>query len=136
MKITILDDYFDTLRTLPSFRKLDGHQVDIWTNRRDRCRLRPGIRMNVLVWAREASRSRARNDGYEVAATQASFYETCDVVSLHLRLVGETRSIVTAHDLSRMKPAALLVNTSRAGLIEPGALVSALEAGRLRDGRG
>jgi len=52
------------------------------------------------------------------------------VVSLHLRLVPATRGIVGAADLARMKPLALIVNTSRAGLIEPGALVDALEAGR------
>ena len=86
--------------------------------------------MNVLVWAREASRQQARHDGYETAASREMFYEQCDVVSLHMRLVPATRAIVTAADLQRMKPAALLVNTSRAGLIEPGALVAALQSGR------
>ena len=253
MNITILDDYFDTLRTLPCFRKLDGHHVEVWTDhvqdidalaerlkdtevlvlirerteiraplleRLDRLRLisqrsvyphididactRRGVivssdqhagtpsyaaaeltwglilaamrqipqqmrslqagdwqigvghtlrgktlgihgygrigstvagygrafGMNVLVWAQRGV-ARARGaDGYAVAPTQAAFYEQSDVVSLHMRLVPATRGIVTAADLSRMKPTALLVNTSRAPLIEPGALVAALRAGR------
>jgi D-3-phosphoglycerate dehydrogenase len=253
MKVTILDDYFDTLRTLPCFRKLDGHRVDIWNDHiqetdalaerlkdtealvliRERTQIRapllerldklelisqrsvyphidvdactrhgvivssdqhPGtpsyaaaeltwglilaamrqipqqmrslrkgnwqigvgntlrgrtlgihgygrigsavagygtaFGMKVLVWARESSLQRARLDGYAVAPSKRAFYEECDVVSLHMRLVNETRGIVTAADLSRMKPTALLVNTSRAPLIEPGALVHALCAGR------
>jgi D-3-phosphoglycerate dehydrogenase len=253
MNITILDDYFDTLRTLPCFRKLNGHDVTIWTDhvtdvsvlagrledtevlvlirertavtaplleRLDKLRLisqrsvyphididactrrgvivssdqHPGtpsyataeltwgliiaafrqipqqmrslqegrwqigvghtlrgktlgihgygrigatvagygraFGMHVLVWARDASRQHARDDGYETAASREMFYEQSDVVSLHMRLVPATRGIVTAADLRRMKPTALLVNTSRAGLIEPGALVAALGAGR------
>jgi D-3-phosphoglycerate dehydrogenase len=86
--------------------------------------------MNVVVWARETSRERARQEGFAVAASKAEFFEQSDVVSLHMRLVDATRGIVTADDLARMKPTALLVNTSRAQLIEPGALVVALEAGR------
>ncbi len=86
--------------------------------------------MHVLVWAREASRQRARSDGYAVARNKRAFFESCDVISLHMRLVKETRAIVTRGDLSCMKPSALLVNTSRAPLIEPGALVDALRAGR------
>src|SRR5207244_7072259 len=85
--------------------------------------------MNVLVWAREASLQRAHNDGHAVAQSKRSFFESCDVISLHMRLVKETRGIVTSDDLSRMKPTACLVNTSRAPLIEPGALVDALRAG-------
>jgi D-3-phosphoglycerate dehydrogenase len=253
MNITILDDYFDTLRTLPCFRKLDGHNVTIWTDHvqdvavladrlketevlvliRERTEVRApllerldtlrmisqrsvyphididactrrgvivssdqhagtpsyaaaeltwglilaavrhipqqmrslqegrwqigvghtlrgktlGIHgygrigatvagyghafgMNVLVWAREVSRQRARDDGYSVAASREAFYEQSDVASLHMRLVPATRGIVSGADLQRMKPSALLVNTSRAGLIEPGALVSALRSGR------
>ena len=253
MRITILDDYFDTLRTLSCFRKLDGHQVDIWTDHvqktdalaerlkdtevlvliRERTEIRApllecldklrlisqrsvyphidiaactragvivssglhadtpsyataeltwalilaamrqlpqqmrslragtwqmgightlrgktlGIHgygrigravasygeafgMRVLVWARQPSLVRARTDGHEVAPNRAAFYEQCDVVSLHMRLVPDTRGIVTAADLGRMRPAALLVNTSRAALIEPGALVEALRTGR------
>ena len=253
MRITILDDYFDTLRTLPCFRKLDAHQIEIWNDHvqetgalaerlkdtealvliRERTAIRAplleqlhklrlisqrsvyphididactrrgvivsssqhagspsyaaaeltwglilaamrqipqqmrslqagdwqngvghtlrgkilGIHgygrigsvvagygkafgMNVLVWARQASRLRAQSDGHEVAPNQRVFYERSDVVSLHMRLVNETRGIVTAADLSHMKPTALLVNTSRAQLIEPDALVHALRAGR------
>jgi D-3-phosphoglycerate dehydrogenase len=253
MNITILDDYFDTLRTLPCFRKLDGHRVTIWTDHvadvavlaerlkdtevlvliRERTEVRApllerleklrlisqrsvyphididactrrgvivssdqhagtpsyaaaeltwglivaafrqipqqmralqegrwqigvgytlrgktlGIHgygrigatvagygrafgMNVLVWAREASRQRAREEGYQTAPTREALYEQSDVVSLHMRLVPATRAIVAAADLQRMKPTALLVNTSRAGLIETGALVTALRSGR------
>jgi D-3-phosphoglycerate dehydrogenase len=86
--------------------------------------------MNVLVWAREASRDRAREEGFAVAESKAAFFEQSDVLSVHLRLVDATRHIVTADDLTRMKPTALLVNTSRASLIESGALVMALRAGR------
>jgi D-3-phosphoglycerate dehydrogenase / 2-oxoglutarate reductase len=86
--------------------------------------------MKVLVWARPEARERAVADGYEAAASREQFYEDCDIVSLHMRLVDATRHCVTAADLARMKSTALLVNTSRAALIEPGALVAALEAGR------
>lgn len=86
--------------------------------------------MNVLVWAREATRERARAEGWAVAPSKEAFFEQCDIISLHMRLVDATRHIVTAADLARMKPSALLVNTSRAPLIEPGALVAALRAGR------
>jgi D-3-phosphoglycerate dehydrogenase len=253
MKISILDDYHDTLRTLECFKKLDGHDVTIWTDHvqaidelaerlrhtevlvlfRERTRIEaallgrlPALRlisqrsvyphidigactrlgivvssdlhpgtpsyataeltwalvlsavrkipqqvaalkgarwqtgvgstlrgktlgifgygrigrvvagygasfgMHLLVWAREASLTRARADGYPTAGSKAEFFERCDVLSLHMRLVDATRGIVTATDLARMKPTALLVNTSRAGLIEPGALVNALRAGR------
>ncbi len=86
--------------------------------------------MNVLVWAREASRDRARSDGWIAAASKDAFLEQCDIVSLHMRLVPDTRAIVTAADLGHMRPTALIVNTSRAGLIAPDALVNALRAGR------
>jgi D-3-phosphoglycerate dehydrogenase / 2-oxoglutarate reductase len=253
MRVTILDDYFDTLRTLLCFRKLDGHQVEIWNDhvqeidalaerlkdtevlvlirerteiraplleRLDKLRLisqrsvyphidvetctRRGVivsssqhsgspsyaaaeltwglilaamrqipqqmrslrsghwqigigntlrgktlgihgygrigsvvagygkafGMHVLVWARDASRYRAQAAGYAIASSKGALYEESDVVSLHMRLVEDTRGIVTAADLARMSPSALLVNTSRAQLIEPGALVRALRAGR------
>ena len=253
MNITILDDYFDTLRALPCFRKLDGHQVTVWNDHvqdtdalavrladaealvlfRERTKIRtpllerlPKLRlisqrsvyphidietcsrlgivvsssqhpgtpsyaaaelcwglilsamrqipqqmaalksgqwqigvgsslrgktlglygygriaeavatyakafdMNVLVWAREASREKARRDGLEVAASKSEFFAVSDIVSLQMRLVDATRHIVTAADLACMKPTALLVNTSRAPLIEPGALVAALLTGR------
>ena len=253
MKVSILDDYFDTLRTLPCFHKLDGHEVRVWNDHtqdidelttrlrdaqvlvliRERTQIRgpllerldalrlisqrsvyphididactrrgvivssdqhagspsyaaaeltfglilaamrripqqmfalragtwqigvgdsvrgktlgiygygrigatvagygKAFGMNVLVWAREASLQRARSDGHAVAQSRRAFFESCDVISLHMRLVKETRGIVTLADLSRMKPTALLVNTSRAPLIESGALVEALCAGR------
>lgn len=86
--------------------------------------------MKVLVWAREATRKQAAAEGYAAARSKEAFFEECDVITLHMRLVEATRGIVTAADLARMKPTALIVNTSRAPLIEPGALVNALKAGR------
>jgi D-3-phosphoglycerate dehydrogenase / 2-oxoglutarate reductase len=253
VKVTILDDYFDTLRTLPCFRKLDGHEVTVWTDHvqevdalaerlreaeaivliRERTHIRapllerlPKLRlisqrsvyphidieactrhgvivssnlhadspsyaaaelswalilaamrqipqqmaslqrgdwqmgigrtlrgqtlgvfgygrigrvvadyalafgMKVLIWAREDSLARARADGFTTAASKAAFFEECDIISLQMRLVPATRGIVTAADLARMKPTALIVNTSRAPLIASGALVEALRAGR------
>jgi len=84
----------------------------------------------VQVWEREASLARARADGCLVAASREAFYESSDIVSLHMRLVDATRGIVTANDLGRMKPTALIVNTSRAQLIAKEALVDALRSGR------
>jgi len=253
VKITILDDYFDTLRTLPCFAKLAGHEVKIWNDHlqdvdrladrladtemlvliRERTKIRTpllerlprlrlisqrsvyphidvdtctrlgvivsssqhpgtpsygtaeftwglllaamrqipqqvaslkaghwqmgvgsGLRgkvlgiygygrigstvagygrafgMQVQIWAREAARAKAVADGYAAADSKEAFFETSDIVSLHLRLVDATRGIVTADDLARMKSTALLVNTSRAALIAPGVLVRALKAGR------
>jgi D-3-phosphoglycerate dehydrogenase len=86
--------------------------------------------MDVVAWSREESLKRARADGYETARSKAEFFERCDVISLHLRLLPATRHIVKAEDLARMRLTAMLVNTSRAPLIEPGALVAALRAGR------
>lgn len=86
--------------------------------------------MNVLVWARAETLPQAQTDGYETAPSKEAFFERCDVVSLHMRSVSATRGIVTSDDLARMQPTALLVNTSRAALIEPDALVAALRAGR------
>jgi D-3-phosphoglycerate dehydrogenase len=86
--------------------------------------------MRVLVWGRDASREQAQADGFEVAASKAEFFEQADVLTLHLRLNEATRSIVTLDDLSLMKPTALIVNTSRAELIAPDALVAALNRGR------
>jgi D-3-phosphoglycerate dehydrogenase len=86
--------------------------------------------MRVVVWGREASLERAKADGFEVAASKAEFFQQCDVLSLHLRLNTETQGIVTLEDLSRMKPTALFVNTSRAELLEPDALIAALNRGR------
>jgi D-3-phosphoglycerate dehydrogenase len=86
--------------------------------------------MNVVIWGRESSKSQAILDGYSVAESQEAFFSECDVLSLHLRLTDQTTSIVKAEDLARMKPTALLVNTSRAELIEPDALIGALNKGR------
>lgn len=86
--------------------------------------------MKVLVWGREDSHTRAHANGIEVAASKNALFREADVLSLHLPLLEETRGIVSARDLAQMKSSALLVNTSRAGLIEPGALEEALRAGR------
>ena len=86
--------------------------------------------MRVHVWGREAAHAKAIADGYVGAKSKQTFFEECDVITLHMRLVGATRGIVTAGDLARMKPTAIFVNTSRAGLVERGALVQALGNGR------
>jgi D-3-phosphoglycerate dehydrogenase / 2-oxoglutarate reductase len=86
--------------------------------------------MKILAWGREASLERAKADGYQAAASRTAFFEESDIVTLHIRLNDATRGLITAADLALMKPAALLVNTSRAPLIEPGALVKALQNGR------
>lgn len=86
--------------------------------------------MELLIWASESSRERARSEGFQTAPSKEAFFASCDVISLHLRLYDSTRGIVTGADLAHMKPTALLVNTSRAQLIEEGALVEALRAGR------
>lgn len=86
--------------------------------------------MDVLIWARPSSLDRARAEGFAAAASAEAFFTEADVISLHMRLVDATRGIVTAADLARMKPTALIVNTSRAALIAPGALVEALNGGR------
>lgn len=86
--------------------------------------------MQVLVWGSEASRRQAADDGYAVAPSKEDLFAQSDVLSLHLRLCDATRGIVRGDDLARMKPDALLVNTSRAELIGPDALEAALQAGR------
>ena len=86
--------------------------------------------MKVLVWGSQNSRGQAVADGYMAAATREDFFSECDVISLHLRLNDETQGIVRLEDLSRMKPTALLVNTSRAELVETDALIAALNRGR------
>jgi D-3-phosphoglycerate dehydrogenase / 2-oxoglutarate reductase len=89
-----------------------------------------GLGMKVLVWGQQRSAERATAAGYEAAASKEDFFARSDVMSLHVRLKADTRGIVGAADLARMKPTALIINTSRAELIAPGALVAALEAGR------
>ena len=86
--------------------------------------------MEVVWWGSEAGRERARAAGETVAESRAEFFSTSDVVSIHVRLKPETRGIVTSGDLAAMRPDAVFVNTSRAGLVEPGALLAALDAGR------
>jgi D-3-phosphoglycerate dehydrogenase / 2-oxoglutarate reductase len=88
------------------------------------------FRMNVQFWASEGSRERAKADGWHVPESREAFFATSDVLSLHVRLYPTTRGLITAADLAAMKSTALLVNTSRAPLIEPGALVAALKTGR------
>ena len=86
--------------------------------------------MSVMVWGRDQSRELASQDGYDLATSQSELFDHADVLTLHLRLNDQTRSIVRLEDLTRMKPTALLVNTSRAELIESDALISALNRGR------
>jgi D-3-phosphoglycerate dehydrogenase len=86
--------------------------------------------MRVVCWGREGSTARAREAGFEVASSREAFFENADVISIHLPLNKETRGIVKADDLARMKPTALIVNTSRAPLIVEGALAEALKRGR------
>jgi D-3-phosphoglycerate dehydrogenase len=89
-----------------------------------------GLGMNILVWGRQASRRKAAAAGYAVAQSQQALFERSDVLSLHVRLARRTYGIVASDDLDRMKPTALLVNTARAELIQPGALLAALRKGR------
>ncbi|GAB3188077.1 D-2-hydroxyacid dehydrogenase family protein [Hydrogenophaga aquatica] len=86
--------------------------------------------MRVMVWGSEASCQRAADDGYDTAASKEAFFSACDVLSLHLRLAEGNIGCVKLEDLALMKPTALLVNTSRAELIQPDALVGALNRGR------
>jgi len=86
--------------------------------------------MDIVVWGREASREKALNDGLTVALSKDDFFSRSDILSLHLRLNDDTKHIVKLDDLSKMKPTSLLVNTSRAELIEPEALIAALNRGR------
>lgn len=86
--------------------------------------------MDVVWWGSEDGRRRAALDGQRVAANREAFFADADVVSLHVRLKPETRSLISAEDLLTMKPSSVFVNTSRAGLVAPGALEAALDAGR------
>jgi D-3-phosphoglycerate dehydrogenase len=90
----------------------------------------PALGMRVLVWGREGSLDAARKAGYDIAQSKDQLFAQSDVLSLHLRLNAQTKGIVAAADLARMKSTALLVNTARAELIQPGALVEALKRGR------
>jgi D-3-phosphoglycerate dehydrogenase len=113
--------------------KLEGKTLGVWGYGKIGQRVAGYGRafgMNVTVWGSEGSRESARADGFLPAPTREAFFDVCDVLSLHLRLVPETRGLVTLDDLSRMKATALFVNTSRAELLTEGALVSALNRGR------
>jgi D-3-phosphoglycerate dehydrogenase len=114
-------------------RRLAGRTLGIWGLGRiggHLARYGRAFGMEVLVWGRDGSLERAREQGYAVAPDRASLFAASDVLSVHLPLNESTRGIVTAEDLRRMGPEALFVNTSRAGLVEPGALEQALRAGR------
>lgn len=114
-------------------RALHGDVLGIWGYGRIGQRVAAygkAFGMQVLVWGSEAGRQRAAADRCLVADSQAAFFEQADVISLHLRLHEATQGIVGVDDLARMKPTALLVNASRAGLVQPGAIERALELGR------
>jgi D-3-phosphoglycerate dehydrogenase len=89
-----------------------------------------GLGMEILVWGQKGSLAKATAAGYACAASQRDLFARADVLSLHVRLTRETHGIVTAADLAAMKPTALFVNTARAELVEPGALLAALRQGR------
>ncbi|GAB3839708.1 D-2-hydroxyacid dehydrogenase family protein [Hymenobacter jeollabukensis] len=114
-------------------RALQGQTLGIWgygkIGRRV-ARYAQAFEVPVLVWGSEASRRAAEADGHRAAASRAEFFATADIISLHLRLTDTTRYLIGPVDLARMKPDALLVNISRAELLQPGALLAALQAGR------
>lgn len=89
-----------------------------------------GFGMKVVWWGSKDGRARAQTDGETVAESREDFFARSDIISVHVRLKPETRGIITGEDFARMQPGALFVNTSRAGLIAPGALLDALNAGR------
>ena len=114
-------------------RSLNGLTLGIWGYGKIGQRIAnyaKAFGMDILVWGRQGSFERAEQDGHQVAASKAALFEQSDVLSLQLRLNDDTRDCVTAADLGLMKPDALIVNTSRAELIESGALYGALQAGR------
>lgn len=114
-------------------QQLSGQRLGVWSYGRIGRQVAGYGRafgMQVWVWGREASTAAARADGFEVAPSREAFFAQSDVISLHVRLSADTTGVVTADDLARMKPTALLVNTSRAELIARGALEHALAQGR------
>lgn len=113
--------------------QLQGSRLGIWSYGRIGQQLAAygkAFGMRVWVWGGSASSARAQADGFELAPSRQAFFSDSDVLSLHIRLTAATTAIVGEADLARMKPGALLVNTSRAELIAPGALVQALQRGR------
>jgi D-3-phosphoglycerate dehydrogenase len=131
------DGLWQTASIMPELntlgRKLKGRTLAVWGYGRIG-KLVAGygraFGMQVLVWGSETSRAAAVRDGYQTAASRDSFFAEADVLSLHLRLSEATRGLVTAADLTRMKPDALFVNTSRAELVAEGALELALRIGQ------
>ncbi len=114
-------------------RAVHGRMLGIWGYGRIGqrvARYAQAFGMQVMVWGSDEGRARARGDGLRVADSRAEFFSHADVLTLHLRLSDSTRHLITADDLALMKPDALLVNTSRAELLAPGALEAALKAGR------
>src|SRR5262249_54998774 len=114
-------------------RAVQGRVLGIWGYGRIGslvARYADAVEMDVLVWGSERGCERARADGHDTAGTKAELFERADVLTLHLRLTESTAGCVTAADLARMKPTALLVNTARAELVQQGALLVALDAGR------
>jgi D-3-phosphoglycerate dehydrogenase len=114
-------------------QQLQGQRLGVWSYGRIGQQVAAygkAFGMRVWVWGRSASCAQAQADGFEVAPSREAFFADSDIVSLHVRLNADTHGIVGAADLARMKSSALLVNTSRAELIAPGALVQALKAGR------
>jgi D-3-phosphoglycerate dehydrogenase len=131
------DGLWQTASLLPAHnrlgRVLKGKTLGIWGYGKIGCMVAAygkAFGMDVMVWGSDASRARAVQDGCRAAAAKQEFFAGADVLSLHLRLNDATRGIVTAHDLASMRPDALFVNTSRAELVEEGALQAALEQGR------
>lgn len=86
--------------------------------------------MDVRIWGSESSRQKALADGYSAFERREELFEQSDIVTLHLRLAEATRALITGDDLARMKPTSLLINTSRAEILEPDSLISALNRGR------
>jgi D-3-phosphoglycerate dehydrogenase len=114
-------------------RVVNGRRIGIWGYGRIGqrvARYAQAFGMQVSVWGSDASRAKAVADGFDAAPSREAFFADADIVTLHLRLSDATRALVQPDDLARMKPDALLVNTSRAELIGPGALEAALRAGR------
>ena len=113
--------------------RLHGHTLGIWSFGHIGsavARVGRAFGMKVLCWGREGSLARAKAEGFECAASREALFEQSDVLSLHIKSNAATHGIVKAADLARMKSTALIVNTSRAEIIEEGALVAALKQGR------
>ncbi len=113
--------------------RLYGQTLGIWGYGRIGQRLAryaQAFDMSVMVWGSETSRDAAVHDGHRAASCKQAFFSEVDVLSLNLRLTESTWHVVTLEDLMQMKPSALLVNTSRAELFAPGALLEALSSGR------